>query len=395
MNGEEGNPAEAGEPRTCLSAERLSAARPYEAMRDSFIVAIFPWFVLLFAAVAVVWFAVKGDMSFGVFLESLCWSYVMGFSVLGVPCVFLTRANVILGRYVALGILGVSAAIGAVVWLIFGEHVLGVSEFITKFFDGNLISGFWDFLRSAFNEDVSLITVTGGVLSFAAMVTLTTYGVLSVVVAYFRRNYHRILLSLEKPGESKLKRASTRVFRVPDIIDVHEVTIGPDADFRHFSRPVFRGVALYVMVGGLTIASYLFLNPAFNEAIEFGEMMTIVILLSLFVVVLVLPCSIVKRLNAKALSGAPRPYVLWIGMRQRLLQTYFIVFMLLTLFLISLFVDTDFAAVAAKYVGYALVMVLMSILIAFIYTNSFYIPFREGIVENFNTASAERREGRG
>ncbi len=189
-----------------------------------------------------------------------------------------------------------------------------------------------------------------------------------------------------KPGDSRLKRSALKLFAVPYIIDVTDVTIDSCGDGGNFDLGLFRSLFVHTVAVGLIVASYLFLNPVFLDTIGFTEMMVILILLSLFLCVLIIPVSILKSLNAQAWSDAPRPFILWRGMKSKMFRGYIFIFLMLTLLWICLYSGQDMARVVFSYMGYLAFIVLMAAVTSFVYVNVFYTGFREGISGNFAAA---------
>lgn len=349
---------------------------------DAFVIKVFPSFVVIFGILAVLVFLFYWDsLTVGHLLYSLGAVYAGGFVLMGIPAFVLSENDVVKARY-SLPFLFLSwIVISSFLWLVFGEGEESVNRFV---------SGFAAVLNWSVHS-VTFWTVLLGMLVLIAVVTFASYGVLSVVVAYFRRNYHRIMLSLMSPDDSRLKRSATKLFSVPSIIDVSDVTIDPESDDRHFNLDLFKSLFLNTVATGLIVASYLFLNPVFLDTINFTEMMVTLILLSLFLNALIIPISILRSLKAEAWSSAPRPFVLWKGMKSKMFQGYVFIFLMLTLLWISLYSGQDMVRVVLSYLGYLVFIILMSALTSFIYVNTFYVSFKNGIVRNFASGYAERK----
>ena len=344
---------------------------------DAFILKVFPGFVVLFGIVAVLMFLFRWDsLTVGHLLHALGTSYAIGFIILGVPAFVLSESSFVKFRYSVPTVLVAWAAMSAFMWFVFGDGEDTVNRFV---------SGFVSVLDSSMHA-VTFATVLLGMFILIAIVIFASYGILAVVVAYFRKNYHRILLSLMKPGDSRLKRSSLKLFAVPYIIDVTDVTVDPCGDGKKFDLGLFKSLFVHTVAVGLIVASYLFLNPVFLDTIGFTEMMVILILLSLFLCVLIIPVSILKSLNAQAWSDAPRPFILWRGMKSKMFRGYIFIFLMLTLLWICLYSGQDMARVVFSYIGYLAFIVLMAAVTSFVYVNTFYTGFREGISRNFAAA---------
>ena len=350
---------------------------------DAFILKVFPGFVVVFGVIAILVFLFYWDgLTVGHLLYSLGAVYAGGFVLLGIPAFILSESDVVKARYSVPFIIVAWLAISSVLWFVFGDGEDTVNHFV---------SGFSNFLNWSVHS-VTFWTVLLGMLVLILIVLFASYGILSVIVAYFRKDYHRIMLSLIKPGDSRLKRSSTKLFAVPSIIDVTDVTIEPESDDGHFNIGLFKSLSCNTVVAGLIVASYLFLNPVFLDTISFTEMMVTLILISLFLNVLIIPISILKSLKAEAWSAAPRPFVLWKGMKSRMFQGYVFVFLMLTLLWICLYSGQDMVRVVLSYIGYIVFIIMMSALTSFVYVNTFYVGFKNGIVRNFTAEYGERKK---
>ena len=339
---------------------------------DRFIQRTFPSFVVIGIIMTLIMVLVNPNgLSLKAFLLSLCWSYILVFLFIGFISMAFSESDVVKAWYTFPVLLGAATLIAITLWLTFGTSY-GLNSFI---------AGFFNFVSTS--AEINFSNVLLSIYLLTAIVVLDTYGVMAVVVSYFRSNYHKILLSLEKPEDGRLKRVATKLFAVPGIIDVTEVTLDPDTDDTHFNIRLFKNLALAHIAIGLTLASYIFLNPVFLQTIPFEDMLTFMMLVSLFLCVIIIPCSILRSLGAEAHSAAPRPYVLWKGMKNRMFQAYFVLALMMTLAGISVFTGMDVLRIAATYAGYLVFLVLMSLTVSFIYVNTFYVSFKNGIVRNF------------
>ena len=350
---------------------------------DSFILRFFPYFVVIVAALGIVLFTISwgSHSNLGHFLYSLAVAYTAGFIVLGLPVIILSNDAVIKNRFVLPVMFLLATLLGLIFWYVFGPAVDGLNRFI---------SGFYWFVNKS-GLEYSLVTTLVGIYVLLFVSLLASYGVISVVVAYFRKYYARILHSLERNDDSKLCRSARKTFGIPEVIDVSEVTLETPEYTEHFPHSLFIRIFAYELVIGLVIASYIFLNPVFLQSVQYGEMMVLMMLLSLFVSVFVVPVSILHSLGATAHSKGNRPFPIWEGMKNRMFHPAFYVALFFTLLWISIYTQMDSYRILSHYMGYLLFMAFLSALVAFIYLNSFYIPLKRGIVENFNESETERK----
>ena len=341
---------------------------------DRFIFRVFPAAVAVCAVATIIAFLIDwGDHTpFEHFLYSACLSYAALFLLLGLPAFALSEHHVIKRRFTAVAYMIAAAVLGLILWFFFRD------ETDPEGFISNL---FW--FLDTMGLGLDMYSVVLGAVILMIIFVLVSYGVLTVLVAYFRKNYHRILLSLEKNDDSRLCRTSRKYFMIPGYIDISEVTLEPEVEDKVFQKNVFVRILSYEIIVGLVIASYLFLNPVFLETIDYVEMMILVMLISLFLSTLVVPVSIVRSLGAAAHSSGNRPYYLWEGMKNKLFHPAFYFGLFLTLMWISVFLEMDWSRIAAHYIGYFVFMALLGTMVSFTYVNVYYVPFKNGIIRNF------------
>lgn len=218
---------------------------------------------------------------------------------MGIPAVILRNESQNPRWWVGALVVALCFAIGAAIWFLFRDSDRDPSGFVAGMFHVLL----WA------DIEPSLVSVTGGIMVITTTVWLATYGVMEVIHVKLGTDYHRVLLSIMSPADGRLKRTSMKLFQVPDIIEVEEVTLDPNIPSR-FDIAIFKKTIRSVLFVGLVVSSYLFLNPVFLESIPLHEMMVIILLLSLFIPALVLPYIVTMNLRAKVVSKGNRPYEL-------------------------------------------------------------------------------------
>lgn len=170
---------------------------------------------------------------------------------------------------------------------------------------------------------------------------------------------------------------------VPDIIDVDDVTVKP-REPAGFDSEMFRATLKSVFLVGTVISSYLFLNPVFLQSIPFHEMIVIIMLLSFFIPAFVVPYILTMDLNALAHSKGNRPYRLWVGYRTKMFRLGFYIALFLTLLWVCLFTGEDMVRILLSYVSYMAFLVLASLLVAFIFVNTYLGSMAGEIADNLN-----------
>jgi len=353
----------------------------YKERYDRFLLKNFKYAVVVLALFSFVLFAGSFDheRTFGYLLYCICCSYAAGFCIMGMPTILFRRTSLFPRWKIVLVVGVITLALAFLFWQIFNDNPESPNGFI---------AGFMYVFVWTINMEPSLLTVTLGMFMIMAIITTATYGVLEVLSVLLGKDFHRVLLSLMKSGDSKLKRRSLKLFMVPDIVDVDDVTLDPHKS-EGFDYALFRHLGRYVLIIGLVIASYLFLNPVFLQLIPIQDMMLILVILSIFVMVLVVPVSLTHTLGAEARSSGNRPFVLWKGMKNKMFHPGFYVLLFLTLLWVCLFTGEDLLRIFVSYIGYVIFMVLTSLLVSFIYVNSFYPDLNATVVENFEEAKSE------
>ncbi|MDR3074419.1 MAG: hypothetical protein LBU30_00055 [Candidatus Methanoplasma sp.] len=335
---------------------------------DRLITKIFPWFVVICSIFSVFLIIYLKNFEFAGILFGLCLGFVLGFIVLGMACVILSDRGVIAGKYVVLIIATAPALVGSLLYL--AGSGIGFDEFVVKYFD-------------IFGKNTDLISFLVSAYSLTLMIFFVAYGVVSVIVGYFRSYFYRVLRSLEYPSEKRKNHIPEWLFQIPDIIDIESVEFEPDEEDGRFNVELFRNTAFSLFLLGIVICSYIFINPLFLQIIPFEEMLLLGMLISLFISPLVIPWSIVKSIGAKVTSSAPRDFYLWKGMRGRLYQGFFAITFFMMLLTLSVYLGMDFSRIVTTYVGYVSFMGMISIITSFVYVNTYYRGFKNGIIKSY------------
>jgi len=335
---------------------------------DKLIVKYFPYFLAVCGIFIAILTVYLGNFSFVGVLYSICLGFVIAFVCLGVICVFLSDKGAI-SKYIVIPVIVILPIIFSVLFLNF-DTAFSPSGFLVRFFD-------------VFGGTENIWSLLVSVYSIILMIFLVAYGVVSVIVGYFRSYFHKVLLALEYPPEKRRNRIPEWLFQIPDIIDVKSVELEPEFNDDKFDKPLFTSIAVSLFTLGIVICSYIFINPVFLQVIPFEEMLFISILLSLFMSPLVIPWSIVRSIGARIVSDAPRDLYLWKGMRGRLYQGFFAVTFIMMLLTMSVYMGMDFSRILTTYLGYVTFMGLIAGITSFVYVNTFHRGFRDGIVKSF------------
>ena len=151
-----------------------------------------------------------------------------------------------------------------------------------------------------------------------------------------------------------------------------------------------------MVVLAMMISSYLFLNPLFLSIIDWKTMLSIMLMLSMFVPVLIIPWQIVKELGAVVISDAPRPYYLWTGAKRRLFYIFASLGAFMMMLVLSVYFGFNFIDIMQTYIVFLVPLVLTTIVYSLIYANNFSEPMKVSIVERFTEWKEKRcRESNG
>jgi len=339
---------------------------------DKLIVKVFPPFIFASAILVLVLVIYLGNYTFPGVVFGICLGFTIGFTVLGVACVVLSDKGVIIWKYFIPALIFIPLLVAYILYLAGPD--IGFNAFIMKYFD---------IFDDLFGRNMDFLSLLIGVYSITLMAFFVAHGVVSVIVGYFRSYLYRVLRALEAPPEKRKNHIPEWLFQIPSIIDVKSVELEPDIDDERFNVELFLNTFFSLFILGIVICSYIFINPLFLRLLPFSEMLLIGMLLSLFISPLVIPWSIVKSIGAKVTSDAPRDFYLWKGMRGRLYQGFFTITFFMMLLTMSVYFGMDISRVAATYLGYIAFMGMMSLVTSFVYVNTYYKGFKNGIIKSY------------
>ncbi|AIZ56380.1 hypothetical protein Mpt1_c04880 [Candidatus Methanoplasma termitum] len=341
---------------------------------DRLVLKIFPPFLVVCAVLILALVVYLHNYTVMGVVFGICLGFMLGFTVLGIACMFLSDRGVISRWYVIPAIVFIPILLSVILYPL-GTN-LGFSDFVVRYFD-------------IFGASVSIYSFLVALYSVTIVVFFVAYGVVSVIVGYFRSYFYRVLRSLEVPSKSRRRRIADWLFQIPDIIDIHGVEFEPEADKGKFNVQLFMNTAFSIFVLGIVICSYIFINPLFLQIVSFDEMLLIGMFLSLFISTLVIPWSIVKSIGAKITSDAPRDFYLWKGMKGRLYQGFFAITFFMMLLTLSVYLGMDLSRIVTTYIGYIAFVALISIITSFVYVNTYYKGFKNGIIKSYMRSKEE------
>lgn len=339
---------------------------------DNRIVRIFPYLVVVCLITTLLYFVFSGGSTFTDFLITMCTAFGIGFICLGILSAARCDRSIFNPKICTLILILMPIILGFVLYY-FGYYIYP-----------NLLTSRLFVVTDNQLHDVMVLIMRLYILMVIAI--FASHGVISVIVAYFRKYIARVYGSMEKlknDGTDKnVGKFTLWMYKIPKIIDIHSVELEP-VDYNDKLRiNLLISASLNIFTLGLILCSYLFLNPIFINQMTFTEMIVIAMLLSVFIPVLVIPWYITKDTGAKVKSQA-RDYYLWIGMKKTLYRGFFTIAILVFLVAMLAFTGNDYERVILTYAGYIVFMGFMSFLFTFIYVNNYHKGLIDGIVNRY------------
>ncbi|MDY0293938.1 MAG: hypothetical protein RBQ77_05175 [Candidatus Methanomethylophilaceae archaeon] len=347
-------------------------------MVDARITRYFPYFLVMCAVLIAALLWMGGTMDVQYLLRDICLGFIIGFSLLGIYSTLASDRGAIPPAVTALVYLLFPPVAAAIVLALAHTVLPGALE-------SNFVSHTGDLAYDFVVQSVRIYFVVGVTL-------LTINGVISVVVAYFRKYIGRVYVSIgdvDTRNPDRGGKVMMTLFGIPDIIDVESVDIEPLDDEGVFPVRAMFGLAFAMFLLGVMVCSNIFLNPYFIEQMEYGDMTLIATMLSLFLPVLVFPWQITKAIGVKVKSSA-RDYYVWKGMKRTIYQSFFTLAVFILLIFILMYLNIDFGRVLVTYLGYIALMAVISLGYSFLYFNRHYQGFKRGIIKGFYRAKEER-----
>lgn len=343
------------------------------AKKDHNIVRIVPYIAVISAIIGLL-ISFMGPRELGSILVRFCAPFVFGFAALGVYS-FVRKDRGLMNIRTTIPIFIIVPFIISIV------IILAIDNLIPE-----LINSLNKLIGTDSQESVIVFV---SVYLVTLLMTFTAHGVISTVVAYFRSYTTRIYLSIEKiknnSEDTNRNKISRWVYQIPEIIDIERIEFDPLPNDGRFPAKVFASLAISIFVLGLSISSYIFLNPIFVGALSLDEAVIVTMILTFFVPVLVIPWSITRDTGAKIKSQA-NDYYLWKGMKKRIYSGFFTFMIFLTMFGVCVYLGYDLQKMLFTYLGYIIITAFTSLVYAFVYCNHYYNGFRDGIIEDFNEA---------
>ena len=355
-------------------AERMVSkkadSKKARSWNDALVQRYFPYFVVVCIVMWLISCILTGSDTFGEVIRILCLVFVVGFAVLGL----IGYASVPSGPFPRWTLFLVAFIIAAIQWVI--------GDITESWIYEGLIRDFLNFF--GFEVSVSMLKTMSLLLIFL-FTMFTTVGVLMVTVSYLRVYLVRVFKTMQCHTADGSRGKAESFFMVPDIIDVREVRVGPIQDGSSFNVSSLSYLFMYMVVLGALISSYLFVNPYFLQSMSQRTMLTIMVMLTMFVPVLIIPWLSVKQLNARTVSDAPRDYMLWQGAKTRLFYTFAGLSVFMMMFIISLYFGFTLTGILDNYLDFLVPLILTSAMYSFVYANNFSKVLLEYVCDEYNS----------
>jgi hypothetical protein len=345
---------------------------------------VFPVFLAVCIVLWIALLVIRGNYSLTAIIELLCFSFIGCFSVLGLVLYPFIDSGP-LPKWTIILISSVMAA----VQIGYGQ-LMEIGTFV------DMVVYMIGFITDV-SKDLVMVLVSIVVLTFVTL--FATVGVLAVISAYLRVYLPRVFLSIDYDTRTKRKSASEGFFMIPDIVDVKDIEVEPDIDFRHFDRHVARNLFLYMILMMLLLSSNLFLNPYFLDTMGTKDLMAIMLMLSIFAPALIIPWQIIGDLKVRVVSDAPRDYYLWTGARKRLFSTFLTVGAFSMMFFLAMYYGFSITDMLVNYLYFLVPLICLAVVYSLVYANSFNSAMKVAILLRFmagkvKSAGKERAKGR-
>lgn len=332
------------------------------------ILRFFPYIVALSVIAWVAILIINGDYSLGYMIMDLCLVFVFVFTVLGMILFPLSTP----GPFPKLMVVLIAIILALLQWM--AGQAFGVSVYIET--ADKILGALGIHLDNPILDIFTIVAVF--------WVTLfTSYGVLSVTVSYLRTDLSKVFLSMQKNAMRGTRGRAERFFQVPDIIDVKEIVLEPEIETHTFDLKLMIDMAWSNILLGITLSSYLFINPLFLETIDVKLLVSIMILLSMFVPILVVIWLSVRTVGAKAISDAPRPFYLWTGAKRKLVYSFFALGAFAVMLWLSLYYGHSLLTIIENYVSFVVPLVMLSLMFSFAFVNNYSDPLKVSVLRRF------------
>lgn len=329
----------------------------------------FPYFLVICIVVWLLSCILTGADSFGEVIRMLCLIFVVGFAAVGlIGYPFMPS-----GPFPRWTLFLVAFIIAAIQWVIGDFTQSWIYESVIRdflYFFGLEISG-------------SALRVASLLVSFL-FTMFTTVGVLTVTVSYLRVYLVKVFKTMQNHTLDGTRGKAESFFVVPDIIDVKGIRVGPVQEIDSFDDRSMLYLFMYAVVLGALISSYLFVNPYFLQSMSQKTKLTIMVMLTMFVPVLIIPWLSLKQMDARVVSDAPREYRLWEGAKNNLFYTFAGLSVFMMMFIISLYFGFSLWNIIDNYLDFLIPLILTSAMYAFVYANNFSHVLVEYVCDEYN-----------
>ncbi len=350
------------------------AANLRSMKRDSTVTRIFPYLVVACVAFTLILTVVRGSFEFWGFLNQLCVVFALAFALVG------TWASMYMDKgpfpmWILVGIIVVTLIMA---W----AYIAGADTVL--FLKG---------LDSYKSMEPGTYTKTfrmADMLFTLFVMLMAPIGVLTTVSAMLRKYIPGVLLSVET-GNAKGKNPAAKFFMVPDIIDINRVELVPEKGSYSIDLESLTWLTGYTFGLGVLVCSMLFLNPVVLETVPEHLIIRVMIILSLFLPAMVIPWLSVKSVGARVISGAPRPYYLWIGARRRLFTGFATLGLFFFSLLIAVYYGNDVETILRYYVRYLVPLAAISLVTGMFYANCFSRNLRDAICQEYCLMKSGRK----
>ena len=334
--------------------------------RDRVATRMLPYLVVACVIATVALTVARGDFEFWKFINQLCVVFALAFAAVGTWASFYMDR----GPFPLWLMAGMTVVALVVAWV-----------FITGSYAVLFLKGLDSYKSMEPGTYTEALRIADLLFTLFVMV-MAPIGILTTVSAMLRKYIPGVLMSVEKGGKNG-KNPAAKFFKVPDIIDVERVELAPEEDEHAVDLPALAWMTGYTFGLGTLVCSMLFLNPVVLETVPEYLIIRVMIVLSLFLPAMVVPWLCIKSIGARVVSGAPRPYYLWVGARQQLFTGFATLSLFFFSFLISVYYGNEVQTIARYYIEYLIPLGAISLVMGMFYSNCFSRSLRDAICREF------------
>ena len=175
------------------------------------------------------------------------------------------------------------------------------------------------------------------------------------------------------------------------MLETEKLHLGAPARSRRFPWKGYWRAMGWSVLFGTVIAIDISLNPFLRESFSVQQLFSVTSMISFFIPWLVLPWFIFRRLGA-GIPGPKRKFMLYDGLRSRLLGTLVAVGTMITIIRLALR-DIAVSTILSSFFSYYASFLLLAAIFAFVYFNYFEDGLAEDVARRYERLKESEESG--